>query len=701
MALINTLREKMGRFLVIAVGFAIMSFILADLLGSNSTLFGNQNEIGEIAGNTITFDDFQQQVDRLSANYTLNFGRNPSENELRTLRQQAWDFLIIENAFNQEYQKIGLDVNDDEVVDMVQGRNISADIKQSFANPETGEFDRERLLGYLQSVKNAPVQQQAAWYLFERNLRPGRLRIKFDNLLLKTNYVTEEEAKKEYEEQITVAEVKYLYIPYFSIDSTGDVTESKLQEYLSDHASEFQVENTRSMDYVSFSIEPSAEDTLYFMQEMEELKEQLQIVNDDSVFARINSDGQYFYGTYNISNLPLEIAEIRESIAVGDVMGPELESAVLKLYKVSDIYEDTIYRAKASHILIKSKDDSNSAKTEAKREANRILREIQNGADFVEMAAQFGQDGTSTRGGDLGWGIQGRTWVSDFEKPIFSAIQEGLINRIIESEYGYHVIKVTGVKSNMNYKIAFIDREITPSDDTRNRIFREVGLFQAASVNKTDFHNNANKDSIRINNADKIGPNQRFVTGLGDARGIVQWLFNTASIGQVSDVFELDNYYVTAVMTSEQEKGMADLKDVRIQIETKVKNQLKADIIKQKLSDFTGTLDEIAEDYGSDANVYSSSDLKMNANFLSNVGLAPNAIGVIFALKDGERSDPIITDGGVVIVEMTNLTPASEIADYTSYKNQLIQSLNNSTSFGLSEAIKEYSDIKDLRYKFF
>lgn len=701
MALINTLREKMGRFLVIAVGFAIMSFILADLLGSNSTLFGNQNEIGEIAGNTITFDDFQQQVDRLSANYTLNFGRNPSENELRTLRQQAWDFLIIENAFNQEYQKIGLDVNDDEVVDMVQGRNISADIKQSFANPETGEFDRERLLGYLQSVKNAPVQQQAAWYLFERNLRPGRLRIKFDNLLLKTNYVTEEEAKQEYEEQITTAEVKYLYIPYFSIDSTGEVTESKLQEYLSNHASEFQVENTRSMDYVSFSIEPSAEDTLYFMQEMEELKEQLQIVNDDSVFARINSDGQYFYGTYNISNLPLKIAEIRESIAVGDVMGPELESAVLKLYKVSDIYEDTIYRAKASHILIKSTDDSNSAKTEAKREANRILREIQNGADFVEMSAQFGQDGTSTRGGDLGWGIQGRTWVSDFEKPIFSAIQEGLINRIIESEYGYHVIKVTGVKSNMNYKIAFIDREITPSDDTRNRIFREVGLFQAASVNKTDFHNNANKDSIRINNADKIGPNQRFVTGLGDARGIVQWLFNTASIGQVSDVFELDNYYVTAVMTSEQEKGMADLKDVRIQIETKVKNQLKADIIKQKLSDFTGTLDEIAEDYGSDANVYSSSDLKMNANFLSNVGLAPNAIGVIFALKDGERSDPIITDGGVVIVEMTNLTPASEIADYTSYKNQLIQSLNNSTSFGLSEAIKEYSDIKDLRYKFF
>ena len=240
----------------------------------------------------------------------------------------------------------------------------------------------------------------------------------------------------EYEEQITTAEVKYLYIPYFSIDSTGEVTESKLQEYLSDHASEFQVENTRSMDYVSFPIDPSAEDTLYFIQEMEDLKEQLQIVNDDSVFARINSDGQYFYGTYNISNLPLKIAEIRESIAVGDVMGPELEGALLKLYKVSDIYEDTIYRAKASHILIKSTDDSNSAKTEAKREANRILKEIQNGADFVEMAAQFGQDGTSTRGGDLGWGIQGQPAVIACRIPGFQEINKEQLALLRESLKG-------------------------------------------------------------------------------------------------------------------------------------------------------------------------------------------------------------------------------------------------------------------------
>jgi len=44
-------------------------------------------------------------------------------------------------------------------------------------------------------------------------------------------------------------------------------------------------------------------------------------VNDDSVFARINSDGQNFFGTYNISNLPFKIVDILESIAVGGCYG--------------------------------------------------------------------------------------------------------------------------------------------------------------------------------------------------------------------------------------------------------------------------------------------------------------------------------------------------------------------------------------------
>src|SRR5690606_9521614 len=133
MALINTLREKAGKVLVIAVGLAIVSFILADLLGSNSVLFGGQgNAVGEIAGSQITYQDFQQRIEDMKNNYVLNTGRNPSEAEMASIRQQAWELMIVDIAFEDQYEELGLTVSDEEKIDMVQGNNIHPDLVQAF-----------------------------------------------------------------------------------------------------------------------------------------------------------------------------------------------------------------------------------------------------------------------------------------------------------------------------------------------------------------------------------------------------------------------------------------------------------------------------------------------------------------------------------------------------------------------------------------
>ena len=53
----------------------------------------------------------------------------------------------------------------------------------------------------------------------------------------------------------------------------------------------------------------------------------------------------------------------------------------------------------------------------------------------------------------------------------------------------------------------------------------------------------------------------------------------------------------------------------------------------QKLQSMSGSLDEMAAAYGDDANVYTSSDLKLSSNTLPNVGFAPKAIGKAFAMR--------------------------------------------------------------------
>jgi peptidyl-prolyl cis-trans isomerase D len=65
----------------------------SDLFGSGprSIFGGNNNNVGEIAGSSISLEEFQAVVQERENNYILSFGRQAGERELPTLRQQAWD----------------------------------------------------------------------------------------------------------------------------------------------------------------------------------------------------------------------------------------------------------------------------------------------------------------------------------------------------------------------------------------------------------------------------------------------------------------------------------------------------------------------------------------------------------------------------------------------------------------------------------
>jgi len=125
MAIISTLRDKMGKFLVVVVGFSIAAFVLGDILGPNSSI-GNQNQniVGEINGEDIDMIQFNAIFEQLSYNFSLNNGRSPSNQELSGIRDQAWEKLINDISYVEEYNKLGLSVSDRESVDMVQGDNI-------------------------------------------------------------------------------------------------------------------------------------------------------------------------------------------------------------------------------------------------------------------------------------------------------------------------------------------------------------------------------------------------------------------------------------------------------------------------------------------------------------------------------------------------------------------------------------------------
>ncbi|MGL4796438.1 MAG: peptidylprolyl isomerase [Paraclostridium sp.] len=105
-------------------------------------------------------------------------------------------------------------------------------------------------------------------------------------------------------------------------------------------------------------------------------------------------------------------------------------------------------KVKASHILISTVDEktekamTETKKKEAKKKAEEIYKKVKDGEDFAKLAKEYSEDEYSaTNGGDLGFFEKGKM-VPEFELAAFS-LDKGKISEIIETQYGYHIIKVT------------------------------------------------------------------------------------------------------------------------------------------------------------------------------------------------------------------------------------------------------------------
>lgn len=104
-------------------------------------------------------------------------------------------------------------------------------------------------------------------------------------------------------------------------------------------------------------------------------------------------------------------------------------------------------QVRASHILIASKDaKTDEEKAALKKKAGDILVKAKKpGADFRALAAEFSACPTSNKGGDLGFFTKEKM-VPSFSKAAF-AMEKGQISDIVETNFGYHIIKVTDKKA--------------------------------------------------------------------------------------------------------------------------------------------------------------------------------------------------------------------------------------------------------------
>jgi peptidyl-prolyl cis-trans isomerase D len=702
MALIKQIRQRTGLAIGVIAGGLILFLLGGDLLSPNSSLLNsNQNIVGEIAGEEITLEEYSLKVEEFKSMFQQRTGRVPSESEMVSVREQAWQAMIVEQVFDEEYEKLGLTVSNAELVDMVQGKNIVPELRAQLVNPQTGQFDKNQLISFLQTLETADPAQQAAWAQQEKLFAQSRLRIKYDNLLATSEYATTAEAKLEHKAANTIADASVLFIPYYVIpDGDVKIEESELTTYLNKNQEKFKVGNTANLEYVSFSILPSGQDSATVIERINGLTEELRSAENDSVLVSQNSDLQNPFVTYRPGDqLPTSLTSNTGELVEGQTYGPYVTAnSTYVTYKVSDQYEGTP-RMRASHILFSTEGMDETGKAAVKAQAETVLSDLKANGNFALAARQYGQDGTAQNGGDLGWFAK-EDFVEPFANAVYAAKSTGLLPGLVETEYGYHIIDVTELPKSTYTKLATLELELVASDATRNEAFRNADSFAAESGNRNEFTENATENGYRVLQANNVDATSRNLNNLQNARQVIIWAFSEASPGEVSEVYELDNSYVVASLVSKKEEGEAKLEDVREQVEQQVRNDKKAAMIAEKLAGKT-TLEEMKAVF-TDAAINEIPDLKLNSSVIAGIGFAPKAIGSIFGLQSsGQITKPVQEDIGVVVGRLNNLTPAAEIGDYTSYQAQLTMAGAQRMTYTIMMALQDLADVKDFRYKYY
>lgn len=700
MAIINTLREKMGRLVVVVVGLSILAFVAGDLLGPQSSILGtNKREVGEIDGESISQEEYAIIVDNLKRYYGIS---TSNESTMQFVRDQAWDQLVRDIAFSKKLEELGLEISTNERIDMVQGKNLSPTI-QNFFMQRLGTTDINTIKGYLQSLDFDPNEQ----FIFanaEQQAMVSRRMQKFTNLISKTEYATLEEAKRRYREQLAFLNVDYVYVPFSTVtnEQIGEITDAEISAYLSANEDKYTVEETRSIDYISFPVVASATDSASYQAQMEDVIRRFNDPeNNDSTYAMSMTEQGLGYSTYDPTALPTAVLELLPDVQAGQVIGPDLSEGIYSVHKVVDVVPTDRQFAKVSMISF-SKAGLAAADVAAKRtKANGVLRQLRNGGDFAELARENSEGAYANAGGDMGWVSNEDSNVADFASDVFARTRKGLINKLIETDNNIYIVRVDEAKISNRYTVAQVVVEMIPSFETQNAAYLEAAEFASTVYGPDEFRNKAGEAGYAVFSGSDIDKNAVTIGRLTEARQVVSWLYGEATMGDVKD-FELGDEYVVAVYSDRTEAGVQSMATVRSEIEGILRNQKKAEFIKSKLSSLSGDASQVASAYGVEAQQQNVSSLKLGDVQIAG-GNAPEAIGAAFALQNqGDWTAPYVVDEkGVVMIQMKSRSEAAEIGDYSSYENQIIRDATTKANTTLSQSVIDKVEITDERYKYY
>jgi peptidyl-prolyl cis-trans isomerase D len=535
------------------------------------------------------------------------------------LMQRAAQQLIIQKAMVAEAHRMGLRVTDAEVRDELQHGGFGA---QLF--PGGNFVGQETYEGFIQQNFNLGVQQ------FEQLLKTDLLIRKLTAAVQGGVSVSDQELEQQYRRENTKVKFDYAVVTLDDLSKQIHPTEAELKAYYEQHKQQYA------------NAIPEKRQARYIVIDPEKIKKQVQVTPQEL---------QQYYNSHRDQYRVQEQVNVRHILIKTPAPGPD---------------------GKVDEAAVKA----------AREKAESVLKQVQAGGNFAELAKKYSDDpGSKDSGGSLNW-IQRRQTVPEFEQAAFS-LAKGQTSGLVRSTFGFHIIHVDDKQEAHVKPLEEVKSQIEPqlaADKAATRADALAGKVQTDA--RTGGLEKAAKDSdLQVVESGLVSRNDP-LPGVGNAPELMSAIFGARDKNPPESVHTPQGYIVYQVTKIEPARTPS-FEEFRARVEQEYKSDKAGQMLQQKtteLSEKARSLHDLKKAAKEVGATVKTSDLAGPTGQVPDLGALSGQAQVVFEMKPGEISPPINTgrNGAVIaLLEKQEPPPAQFAASKDRLREQLLQKKRN------------------------
>ena len=713
MATLEKIRNRAG-LLVAVVGLALFAFIIGDFLRSGSIFFRQSKEkIAVVDGQSVGIQDFQSELESAVNNYKNSTGESPNDEQQSQIRQMIFDRMTGKILLDELSKKVGFVISKEELTDLLMGNNISPIIQQIslFKNPQTGAFDKNTLIRFLQQIESddwtmySLEDQQALqrykeiWVGIEKEVTEQKLLGKFSTLLVSGIAANSLDAKAAFNDNAVNVDFNYVSQSYGSIaDTIVTVSNSEISKLYELRKNDYKQEHAKVINYIAVNILPSETDYANISDQMNKLKGELTDATNPVDLINENSDKPFSDAYVSTTRLSNEMRNFVEHASVGAVEGPTLTDRTYSVYKLLGVKQapDSI---KMNQMMFPSLDEE-----KIKPLIDSLIQVIHSGKSFadVSLAETNGQSN-----GDAGW--QTETSLSENPNVKFTNLNvlfDAKVNELftVKSTQGIHLVQIVEkTKPIMKYQIGEIQKEVTPSPETYNKLYSTLNQYIVKNNNLEQFKSAASDAGYMCQTNVQLLENQSSIASIENSRPVIKWAYSHKK-GDISDIFECQNrsYFIVAAVEGELKAGIRPLKEVSDILKRELMNEKKgAKIIDNLKAKNLTSLDDYA--MAMNSTLQEVKFVTFATPRIVGIGSEPEVNVRAIASEVGQITGPFAGKNAVYVLSLTAKNTNNQTYNEPAQKQQM----NMQNSYKVMQMVqnnnllREKATIEDNRSRFY